>query len=495
MSEPTATQSASGISTAALELKLMVEDREMIADLEAFAEGAERATFALNALRIGLLALKQARGRIDADAVKAEGEKMLASLAAVLQQHELLMTSGVKTTLSTYFDPSTGKFSERVEQLLRKDGDLEVALKRQVDGEASALGKTLAQGVGTNSPLFKILSPTQSDGIVSLLRTAVETELAVQRRTILDEFSLDRDNSALSRLVLEVEKKSGKLGTDLKTQIDIAVGELSLDKDGSALHRLRSELLALIAQQTTANTSFQTDVRATLERLAERKAEAARSTRHGLAFEDEVGRIVIEAAQRAGDIAAPTGAETGLIRQSKKGDFVVELGPERVAAGAKVVVEAKEVAGYTLAQARTEIDEARRNRGAGVGVFVFSRRTAPEGAQSLVRIGDDIFLLWDPEDASTDVWLHAGLTLASALVSRATPRKDETRQDFEALDRAVNEVERQATELDQIRTAAETVQGGASRILERVRIARAALERQVETLRQGLIEIHHEDGE
>ena len=348
-------------ASASLDLTIRVEDREMIADLEAFPEGRERTTFALNALRIGLLALKQARGRIDADAVKAEGERILASLSHALKSHEELLNRQVKETLGAYFDPKSGKFNDRVDQLVRKDGELERALKSQVSGEGSELGRTLSQNFGKESPLLRMLNPTQKDGVVSLLGKAVEDELKVQRDHILEQFSLDKPASALSRLVAEVGKSSGQLGTDLKTQIDLAVGELSLDKDGSALHRLRKQLMDVIEDQNKANSAFQSDVRATLAGLAARKAEAARSTRHGEVFEDAVWGRVESHALRGGDTPRRVGAETGAVRGSKKGDIELQLGPTKSAAGAVIVVEAKEQGGRTLASVLTEMDEARRN--------------------------------------------------------------------------------------------------------------------------------------
>lgn len=415
---------ASSKGAPTLVLTIQVEDREMIADLEAFAEGRERATFALHALRIGLLALRQARGRIDADAVKAEGERLLLLLGQGLKAHEQLLTSQVKTTLSTYFDPHNGQFSQRVERLLRKDGDLETALKRQIGGEGSELARTLAASVGQESPILRLLSPTQSEGVVVRLGAAVKDELERQRARIVGEFSLDSPTSALSRLVAEVGRSSGQLGTDLKAQIDLAVGELSLDRDGSALHRLRAQLLAVIEEQNKANTLFQADVRATLERLTERKSEAARSTRHGGAFEDEVCGWVERRALASGDTAERTGATTGLISNSKVGDCVVTLGADRAAAGAKIVLEAKENAKSTLASAHEELDVARRNRGAQVGVFVMSRAVAPAGFPAFARRGDDVFVVWDAADLASDVHLEAALSVAEAhaRAPRSTPR-------------------------------------------------------------------------
>src|SRR5690606_23178649 len=116
-----------------------------------------------------------------------------------------------------------------------------------------------------------------------------------------------------------------------------------------------------------------------------------------------------------GDIAEPTGNIPGIIPKCKVGDAVIELSPDSAAAGQKIVIEAKQKDGYTFRQALSEIDEARRNRGAQIGLFVFSRRTAPAGQEVVSRIGDDVFIVWDHEDEASDLFLKVGYTLAKAL--------------------------------------------------------------------------------
>ena len=56
----------------------------------------------------------------------------------------------------------------------------------------------------------------------------------------------------------------------------------------------------------------------------------------------------------------------------------------------------------------------RRGRTAtqGVGVFVFSQRTAPCRwiLESLARYGDNVVVVWDAEDSATDAYLVAALS-------------------------------------------------------------------------------------
>src|SRR5262249_48723680 len=148
------------------------------------------------------------------------------------------------------------------------------------------------------------------------------------------------------------------------------------------------------------------------------------------------------------------------------------LGPDSAAPGSKIVIEAKEEAGVTLARAREEIELARKNRGADWGLFVFSNKTAPAGLEPFQRYGQDLVVVWNAEQPANDVFLKAGVIAARALCFRAERRNDSAKVDFEAIDRAILEIEKRAGNLDEVRKSAETIQSASGKILERVRIDR-----------------------
>ena len=152
-----------------------------------------------------------------------------------------------------------------------------------------------------------------------------------------------------------------------------------------------------------------------------RKQESERGTRHGLVFEDAVFGFVSERSQEAADIAERTGNTTGLIKNNKKGDMVIELGPEAASAGARIVVEAKEDASYNLKKALEEMEEARKNRSASIGVFVFSKRTAPSGLEVFNRYGNDVVVIWDAEDTGATYFLMLAFRLPGLFVHGPNP--------------------------------------------------------------------------
>ncbi|MDZ4820201.1 MAG: hypothetical protein SGJ20_14635 [Planctomycetota bacterium] len=519
-------------------LALNITDRDTITELAQRGDGEDRDEYALQALRIGVLALRQARGQLDADLIQRESRQMLGALATQLQSHAQQVQQQLSGALKDYFDPQSGRFHERVERLIKQDGDLEQLLRRQIGGTDSELCKTLVAHVGDRSPLMKLLSPDESQGLMKSLRDTLEFQLTQQRDRVLKEFSLDNKEGALSRLVSELVTSHGTLNGQLQERIDLVVKEFSLneensalsrlvrnvndaqrtisrefslDNDQSALSRMRSmlettnqaihrnltlddetsalarlkrELLGILDTHGKTNQEFQEEVKIALAKMVARREEAERSTRHGLVFEDAVGEILQQRSQQRGDQFDRTGNNTGLIKNCKIGDFVIELGPDCSAAGARVVIEAKEVAGYTLAEARKEIEKGRENREAQVGLFILSQKSAPAGLDAFMRHGNDVFVVWDAEDCSTDLYLQAGLEMARALCVRAGKQTAAQAADFSAIDAAILEIDKRSASLEDITKWSETIRNNSDKILDHIRKARNSLERQIEVLQE-----------
>lgn len=494
-----------------LRLELLIDDPESIAALVAYPEGRERSRFVRTALRIGILALNQAQGRFDSESMRNEGDRLVrdmeTKLADYRRQTELLLTS----TLKDYFDPQNGRFNERVERLVRQDGELEKLMRAQIEQTERTLADTLSRHVGADSALMQHLAPGESNRFLASLREHVEETLSSQAEAILREFSLDNSEGALTRLVRELKDKHGEAAEGLKARIGEVVQEFSLDNDQSALSRLvkrveeaqgrissefsldaensalarmKRELTQMIEAQNRAAQEFQTQVVSALDAMRARKAAEAASTTHGHDFQQDGFAILQDLATRAGDIAEDTGSSVGLIPRSKVGDAVITLGADNAAAGARIAVEFKEDASYTLKATLDEIDIARKNRDAGVGLFVHSRRTAPAGLETLARHGNDIVVIWDAGDESTDAYLKAGFMAAKALTVRARLENAERAADFQSIDKALTEIQRQVRYLDEIRTWSGTIKNNAEKVIDRVERMQKALDGELETLGQ-----------
>jgi hypothetical protein len=441
---------------------------------------------------------------------------MLHELSQKLDAHAQLANQRMETSLRDYFHPDSGQFCQRVKGLVDQDGQLAQLIRGLVDGEQSRLAQTLVGHVGKDSPLFKWLNSDESQGFLAAMRTSVEARLLEQRTHLLAQFSLDTQDGALSRLVKELKATHGDLETALQKKIDCVVKEFSLDEENSALRRLvksvegaqrtitsefsldneqsallrlKKELTTILEAHVQASGDFQRRVELSLEKLATRREQELRSTLHGATFQNAVYAFLDQQAQRRGDIAEDTSGTTGLIKNCKIGDAVIQLGQDCAAAGARIVFESKEEIGYTLRAAKEEIAKARKNRDAQQGVFIFSQRTAPV-TESLARHGDDVFVVWNAEDPGTDAYLNAALEISRALCLRS--HKAAAQQiDFEPIDRALRAVEKCAANLDEVGKSAESIKKSADKILDRARIDRVDLVKQVTLLQDAVNHVKH----
>jgi hypothetical protein len=468
-------------------LALEVTDPEVIVELRRRADGDDRNRYAMAALRLGVLALRAASGQVDAGAVREAGAALVGEVRELLSARGVEITERLSATLTQFLDPQSGVLPQRIRSLVQHDGELDRILRAHVGSEDSVLARSLAIHLGEGSPLFKLLSPTDAGGIRAQLGKTMEDALLEQRKHILREFSLDQKDSALSRLVAEFSLDDDASALSRLSQMLSATSEriskdLTLDDDSSALARLRRELLSTIERLAQGNIEFQSQVRETLARLDSRKKEEARTPTHGIAFEERLGALLADEAQRLGDLHEAIGDTTGAIKQCRKGDHVIELGADSAAAHARIVWEAKEKQSYSLRSALEEIDEARRNRGAQVGVFVFSSKTAPENLETLQRHGSDVVVVWDSEDATSDLIVRAAYSLARALAVRERRADRASQVALAEIERAARGVERQMGYLDEVRKWAETVKGHGEKIAERSSRMAEELRRDVERL-------------
>lgn len=492
-----------------LQLELVVQDREVIRALVQKRDGDERSEYALEALKIGVLALRHVGGQATADLIQRE----VRAMQQALEQHNHRVHDQVAATLKEYFDPKDGRFSQRVQGLVANDGELSQLIKGFVDGKNSMMATTLVSHVGRDSPLMKQLDPEQADGLLASLRNTVESQLAHQREQVLNEFSLDNKEGALKRLVDELTTKHGDLNQNLQKKIDEVIDEFSLDKpdsalsrlvqnvdraqrtitnefsldsETSALARLKRELMTVLEAHVKTNAEFQEEVKGSLREIMARRQEQARSTEHGITFQRMLFELLQPEGQSCGDLVEFVGDIVGAIRNCKAGDVVIQLSQETASSGARIVFEAKEVKKYTLATALIEIEEARKNRQAQVGVFVFSRKTAPASLRPFSRFGRDIVVVWDSEDSLSDVFIVASLEAAKAMCFYNQSQKEHKVADFDSMEKALLDIEKHAANLDEIRKAAETIQSSSDKILERVRLDREAIEKQVAVLRTNI---------
>ena len=264
----------------------------------------------------------------------------------------------------------------------------------------------------------------------------------------LEKFLGDRGalRSMVEELFDETKRDSaiGRIGSMLERYFDGDASKLAVLLDptrlNSPMHQFRQEMGAgfkaieerLVAIEAAA---------------AARGAERARSAAKGVDFEDLLQAMLGDIARGSGDLLDRTGTDTGAVLKSKKGDFVLTL-DARVARGCdlRVVIEAKDRP-LSMRAIRDELREARENRGAAVGVIIFTPAHAPAGVAPFAVFGDDVYCVVDPE-APEPATLEAAIKLAR-LLALASLAEHDVEVDAAAIAAALTAVREQ---LDMVRT-------------------------------------------
>jgi hypothetical protein len=490
-------------------VSLVISDPEVLIALSEYPDGAARTNFLVTALKVGVLALKAARGSLDSDTLRREGTRLMEELGSRLNTWRGKFEERVTGSLAHYFDPQQGTFMERVHRLTKADGDLATVVRQQVQDAQSNLSRVFEQFIGENSQLFRMLDPSGDNQLVASLQRTLGTVVEDQNKAILSQFSLDNKDSALVRFLGELTAKYGDLNSALSRDMQAIVAEFSLDSEDSALSRLvarvESAQRSLTAELSLDNEDSalqrlqrmlrehyqslqrqQSDLSAKLEAaiqsMAARRDESAKSTRHGLEFESTLGEHLRALVQAGGDILEETASTTGLKPNCKVGDYVLTIGPEKLASGARIVIEAKESASYDLSRTLDEAHTARINRQADVCVFVHSVKTAPANVPLFQRFGRDIVVRWDADDDALDVWLQAAVMVATALSVKAASHDQRDAASFEKIDKAIERIRKCLESFEEINTCANTARSAAEKILNRARIIQEGLSSHVQAI-------------
>ncbi|HEX7474018.1 MAG TPA: hypothetical protein VF323_13120, partial [Candidatus Limnocylindrales bacterium] len=194
------------------------------------------------------------------------------------------------------------------------------------------------------------------------------------------------------------------------------------------MYQFREEISAGFAQLNDRLTGIEAAA-------AARASERSKSAAKGGDFEDLLEAMLGDLARANGDLLDRTGSDTGDVLKSKKGDFVLTVN-EGLARGAdlKIVVEAKDrvMSGRAI---RDELREAKTNRGAAVGLVVFTPAHAPTGIAPFDMRAGDVYCVIDPmaPDAAT---LEAAVRLAR-LLAAATLVEREVEVDAAAVSAAL----------------------------------------------------------
>jgi hypothetical protein len=513
-----------------------VRDRrlECIALFDELTPG-QRDRLAEDAWRVGLHAIQNARAAAQESRLQEIGTALVGDIDRQLRDHVEGQQKTIAAVMARYFDPNDGQVTQRLASFVADEGVLARLLDGYLAPQNSVLAQALAHQVGENSPLFKKLSPTDSEGLVKILEAQLRSVMHEGHAELVNALDPLAEDGAVARFLRTLRDELKGADEDRAKQLSTALAALDANDEDSLLSRLvrethrarqdvlnainpdapqspmailKTSLTALLKEQAAAQsevalrqetrqTAFETEVRVALGRLEAKRAQDQRSPGGGFDFEDAVVGFLTEATRGAPCLIDETGSTAGLLGRSKKGDAVLRFTEDSAFVGASVVFEAKRDASYTPQRALDELDEARKNRGALAGVFVMARSHASPSFLPFARYGNNVIVTWDDQDPATNSYLHAALLLGMALVTRAKSVGDAG--DVRALQDIEARIDAELERLAKMEGFSKTIGDNAERINEEIRKSRRALDLLVgkaqSTLRALNVELHDEDAE
>lgn len=487
-------------------IQAVVTDRraDVVTTLVRLSE-AQREGFVTDAWTIGVRAIMNAHHNADEARLADVGKAILEDVDRELGTYVVRQQEVLVQMLKRYFDPQDGQVAVRIENFVKDGGELARAMEKYLAPEHGALARTLAREFGENSVLLKRLSPTDSEGIVHVLETRIGQALEQNQAAVTKALDPLAPDGAVARFLGTLRKDMEKADCDRAKQLTLVTKALDANDEASLLSRLVRETqsarvtfvramnpdepgspLALLKTSLTTlldkHVKSQADamlaieerqqkldqhIRDSVARLEERRRGDARSVRGGTNFEDAALRFIQRTVQGAPVVADSTGGIIGARPGCKVGDQVLRFSDESIYAGAAVVVEVKHDASYSVTRALTELEVARSNRAAQVGLFVMARSHAPSGFPEMARYGNDILVTWDSEDEGTDPYLHAGVILGLALASRQRRPADEG--DVKALADVEHRINQELARHEKMKKLAERIRKDAEELGDELR--------------------------
>jgi hypothetical protein len=359
-----------------LKLTLLVDDVNVVKYLNKFEE-PERSDKAIEALRVGVIAIQSASPSLDTTIVEDKFREVQTDIDACIKAFE----NDLKGKLEENFKPGSGNVPRSIENAFGEKGTVSQVFEQYFDLESGKVRTLLERQLGPSRVFSKSLDPNNKEGVICLIEDAVKGHLQTKVKEVVDQFSLDVPESGLT-----------KLKSCISTEID-------------ALKK--------------SNNDFFSELKTALGIEAGKLQEAERGTQKGREFEDILYESIAMIGRGLGDTTENVGGTIGKIGNRKVGDYVITLGNTSAAPGKRIVVEVKKEHGYKLPKAIDELEEAKKNRESEIGIFVFERNYAPIEMGDFYQVVDVVFVTVDEEGLNnneTPIFLEAAYKISRALI-------------------------------------------------------------------------------
>src|SRR6056297_150456 len=405
-------------------LTLHITDPVVVEYLQDFPED-ERSAKAGEAIKVGVIAIQSASPTLDTRVV----EKKFREVEEDLKSNVEYFRKEIQERMQEYFKTDNGSVPLFIEKHFGEDGKVSRILENYFSSEKGKLVNILEGEVGPESYIGRQMDPLNRQGLVTRLEKAVDEILRENSRQILSSFSLDEEDSSLSRLKRIIREEIEKL------------------------------------QKITVD--HYSEIREILGTEKGRSEEAVRGTSKGHDFENCLYEYLASLSRQLDDDSENVSGLKGLVAYEKVGDYIARLGETSRAPGKVIVFEAKKAASYNMKKTLDELDRAKKNRGAEIGIFLFCKGYEPIEAGDFYRRGNDFIVTVDEKklmDGEQLLFLEAAYRIARTLIAARSREEEKKTVDPEYINAELENITTAMKNASDIYTKASTIRNSADSI-------------------------------
>jgi hypothetical protein len=374
-----------------IQLNLELREPLLVDYFEPFPE-PERSIRAQEALKMGVIALRAACLTLETEIVKNQFAEMQRDFGAALDH---------------FFGDKRGVVPKSFNDAFGEKGALSQFFLRYFDPETGRLVRLLDGQVGPSSRFASLFDPKNKDSVFALIEDIVKNLIEAKLNEVLSQFSLNDDNSAMSRLKTMIETGNNNLCQALNIK-------------------------------------------------AARAEEAERGHVKGLSFEEDLYEVVAELGRQFNDDTELVRGIPGRDNKCKIGDHLITLGETTGAPGKRIVVEVKDQA-YKAKAAIAELQKAKKNREAVGGIFVFAKGCEPREFGDFHRVDNDFYCTVNKSalaEGGPLLFLEVAYQVARVLAVAAVRKETAGKLDLEQIEQHINGIAAWVVPLGEIETKA-----------------------------------------
>ena len=405
-------------------LNLEVKDAGTIQYLNQFDPVSQNER-ALEALKIGSIAIQSATPAIDTRFVQERFNEFSSTIDGCM----IGFNDEITNELDNYFNSRNGTLNKSLDNFLGDGGKLANVLYQYFGSESGHLLSLISKQVGPGSGFAKSLDPENKQGVICKIEDTVKAYMKKNSLEILGQFSLDVEDSAISRL--------------------------------------KDSIMTEMKELREYNGQFFTDLKGAMGFQSGKEEEAEKGTEKGREFEVALYDRVAEFGRNLGDQTEIVRSITGSIPRSKKGDYKLTLGDTSGAPGLNVAVEVKKEKGYRMKDAIDELKDARKNRDAVAGIFVFAESCAPSEVGNFLRIGNDFYVTVDDNDVyspTSTIYFEAAYNILRAVIISNTRSEEAESVDIDKVRAEVDSAVETVSRMSDLVTKAKTIKNSSIKI-------------------------------